>query len=78
MDLDSSSERSGIFSVACSNTAPPFEKQKRILNKMAEFVEIFIVFPQMLSILSWRNNWCHARVDGLEDDCICIIASICQ
>lgn len=45
---------------------------------MAEFVEIFVVFPQMLSVLSWRNDRCHAPVNSLEDDCICIIAPICQ
>ena len=77
-DLDSGGERSGIFSVARSNTAPPFEKQESILNEMAEFVEIFIVFPQMFSVLSWRNDRCHALISSLEDDCICIIAPICQ
>ena len=77
-NLDSGSERSGVFSVARSNTAPPFEKQESILNKMAEFIEIFIVFPQMCSVLSWRNDWRHALVNSLEDDGICIIAPICQ
>ena len=67
-DLDSGNERSGVFSVACSNTAPPFEK----------FVEIFIIFPQMLSILSRRNDWCHTLANSLQNDCICIIAPICQ
>ena len=77
-DLDSGGERSGVFSVACSNTAPPFEKQKSILDEMAEFVKIFVVFPQMFSVLSWWNDRCHALVNSLEDDCICIIAPICQ
>ena len=77
-DLDSSSERSGVFGVACSNTAPPFEKQESILNEMAEFVEIFVVFPQVFSALSWRNDRCHTLVNSLEDDSVCIIAAICQ
>ena len=77
-DLDSGGERSGIFSVARSNTAPPFEKQESILNEMAEFIEIFIIFPQMFSVLFWRNDRCHAFVNRLEDHCICIIATICQ
>lgn len=77
-DLDGGSERGGVFSVARSNTAPPFEKQESILNEMAELVEIFVVFPQMLSILSWRNDRCHALVNSLEDDCVCIIASVRQ
>lgn len=77
-DLDSSSERSGIFSVARSNTAPPFEKQESILNEMAEFIKIFVGFPQMLSVLFWWNDWCHALVNGIEDDRICITAPICQ
>jgi hypothetical protein len=68
-DMDSGSERSGIISVARSNTAPPFEKQESILHEMAEFVKIFVVFPQMFSVLSWRNDWCHA---------LCIIAPVCQ
>ena len=77
-DLDGGSERGGVFSVSRSNTAPPFEKQESILNEMAELVEIFVVFPQMLSILSWRNDRCHALVNSLEDDCVCIIASVRQ
>jgi hypothetical protein len=48
--LNSNSERSGILGIACSDTAPPFEKQKSIFNEMAELVEIFIVFPQMFTI----------------------------
>ncbi len=77
-DLDSGSKRRGIFSVARINTAPPFEKQESILNEMVEFVKIFVVFPQMFSVLSWRNGWCHALVNSIEDDRICIIAPICQ
>ena len=77
-NLNSSSKRSCIFGIARSNTAPPFEKQESILNEMAELVEIFVVFPQMLSILSWRNDRCHALVNSLEDDCVCIIASVRQ
>ena len=77
-NLDSSSERRGVFSVACSNTAPSFEKQERILNEMAEFVEMFVVFPQMFSVFSWRNDRYHSLVSSLEDDCVCIIAPICQ
>ena len=68
-DLDGNRKRSGIFSVARSNTTPPFEKQESILNEMAELVEILVVFPQMFSVLSWRNDWCHA---------LCIIAPVCQ
>ena len=76
-DLDSGSERSGVFSVARSNTAPPFEKQEGILNEVAEFVEMFIVFPQMFSALSWRNHRYHPLVSSFEKDCVCIIATIC-
>ena len=45
-DLDGGSERGGVFSVARSNTAPPFEKKESVLHEMAEFVEIFVVFPR--------------------------------
>ena len=45
---------------------------------MVEFVEIFVAFPQMFSVLSWQNDRCHAPISGLEDDCTCIIAPICQ
>lgn len=76
--MDSSSERSGVFCIARSNATPPFEKQESILNEMAEFVKIFVVFPQMFSVLSWRNDRCHTLVNSLEYDCICIIAPICQ
>ena len=76
--MDGGDKRSKIFSVARRNTAPSFEEQESILNEMAELVEIFVVFPQMLSILSWRNDRCHALVNSLEDDCVCIIASVRQ
>ena len=49
--MDSGSEGSGVFGVARSNTAPPFEKKESVLHEMAEFVEIFVVFPQMFSVL---------------------------
>ena len=65
-DLDSGGERRGVFGVARSNTTPPFEKQESILNEMAEFVKIFVIFPQMFSLLSWRNDWCHALVNGIR------------
>ena len=77
-DLDSGSERSGVFGVARSNTTPPFKKKESILNEMAEFVEIFVVFPQMFSVLSWWNDRRHALVNSLEDDRVCIIAPVCQ
>ena len=77
-DLDSGGERRGVFGVARSNTTPPFEKQESILNEMAEFVKIFVVFPQMFSVLSWRNDRRHALVGSLDNDWDCIIATICQ
>ena len=46
--------------------------------KEAEFVEIFIVFPQMFSVLPWRNDRYHALVNSLEYDCVCIISPVCQ
>ena len=77
-DLDGSNEGSCIFGVACSNTAPFFEKQEGVLNKMAEFVEIFVVFSLTFTVFSRRDDWCHAFVSSLFDDCVCIIAPICQ
>ena len=51
MDLDSGSERSGVFDVACSNTVPPFEKKESILNEM--------VVPELIKnrtgIRRWQN-----------------------
>ena len=76
--MDSSNERSGVFSIARSNASPPFEAQKSILDEMAEFVKIFVVIPQMFSVLSWWNDRRHALVSSLADDCICVIAPICQ
>ena len=39
---------------------------------------MFIVFPQMFSIFSWRNNRYHSQVSSLKEDCVCIIAPVCQ
>lgn len=43
-NLDSSGEGSGIFGVARSNAAPPFEKKKSVLNEMTKLIKIFAVF----------------------------------
>ena len=77
-DLDSGGEGSGVFGVARSDTAPFLEKQERILNEMAELVEIFVVFSQVLSVFPWRNDRYHALVNSLEYDCVCIISPVCQ
>lgn len=76
--MNSSNERSGVFCVTSCNTAPSFEKQESILDEMAEFVEIFVVFPQMFSVFLWWNDRYHSLVNGLEDNCVCIIAPVCQ
>ena len=43
-NLDSNDEGSDIFGVARSNAAPALEKKKSVLNEMAKFVKIFVVF----------------------------------
>ena len=43
-NLDSSDEGSDIFGVARGNAAPAFEEKKSVLNEMAKFVKIFVVF----------------------------------
>lgn len=35
---------------------------------MAELVEIFVIFSQMLSVLSWRNDRCHALINSLVEN----------
>ena len=77
-NLDSSSKRSSVFYVARSNSTPSFEKQKGILDEIAESAEIFFVFPQVLSVFLWRNDRYHPCIDSLENDCVCIVASVCQ
>ena len=76
--LDSSSKGSDVFCVASRNTAPSFEKQKCILNKMTEFVEIFVVFPLVFTILSRWNNRYHSLLRGFEKDCVRVIVPVCQ
>ena len=69
-NLNSGSERSDIFGVACSDTAPPFEKQESILNERSELVEILVIFPQMFTFFSWRNDRYHPFVNSFENDCV--------
>ncbi len=76
--LDSSNKGSDVLCVASRNTAPSFEEQKSILNKMTEFAEMFVVFPLVFTVLSRRNDRYHSLINRFEDDCVCIIASICQ
>lgn len=77
-DLNSGNEGSGVFCVACRNAAPPFEKKKRILNQMAELVEIFIIFPQMFTVFSWRNDRYHSLASSLKKNRARIIPTISQ
>jgi len=77
-DLDSGNEGSGVFSVARSNTAPSFEKQESILNEMAELVEMLVIFPQVFSVFSWWNDRYHFLINRFENDCVRIIAPVCQ
>ncbi len=69
-NLNSGSKRSGIFWVACSDTAPPFEKQESILNERSELVEILVIFPQMFTFFSWRNDRYHSFVNSFENGCV--------
>ena len=77
-NLDSRNKRSKIFCITCSSTAPSLEKQKSILNEMAEFVEIFIVFSLAFPVFSRRNDRNHSHLGGFEKDCVCVIAPVCQ
>ena len=45
---------------------------------MAELIKIFIVITQLFSILLWRDHWYHAGFNRLKNNCICIVAAICQ
>ena len=49
-NLDSSNERSSIFCVTGRKAEPTFEKQKNVLDKMTELVEIFVAFPLVFTI----------------------------
>ena len=77
-NLDSRNERSKIFCITCSSTAPSLEKQKSILDEMTEFVEIFIVFSLAFPVFSRRNDRNHSHLGGFEKDCVCVIAPVCQ
>ena len=66
-NLDSRNKRSKIFCITCSSTAPSLEKQKSILNEMAEFVEIFIVFSLVFPVFSRRNDRNHSHLGGFEE-----------
>ena len=61
-DLDGGGERRGFFGVASRNTAPSFEKEKSILNEMAEFVQIFIVSPLVFTVFSRSCRCCSPAV----------------
>ena len=77
-NLNSSNKRRDVFCITRSNTPPSFERQESILNKMAEFVKIFIVITQLFSIFLWRNYRCHAGFNSLENNRVCIVATTCQ
>jgi len=77
-DLDSAKERRGVFCVAGCDAAPPLDMQERILDQMAKFIEIFVIFSLYFSIFSWGNNGPHPLVFGLLHDGIAVIAPISQ
>lgn len=52
--------------------------QECVFDKMAEFVEIFVVFALDKAVLFWRYYWHHPLVFRLFKDDIAVVAAIRQ
>lgn len=70
-------EKKTEFFVYCCNTVSSSEERKSTFNEMAKFVEIVEIFA-VFSHLSWRMDRHHSFASSLENDCVCIIASVCR
>ena len=75
-NVDGGEERSGMFGVSGSNTAPTLEMQEGIFDQVAEFIQVAVVFALHLAILLGRNYDLHACCMRLTDDGIGIISTI--
>lgn len=52
--------------------------EEGIFYKVAQFVEILVVFALNNTIFLWRYNWLHALFFSLLKNRICVVAAIGQ
>lgn len=52
--------------------------QKRVFDKMAVAVNMFVIYPLFLSVFARRDHDAHALTLGLLDESITVIALVSQ
>ena len=75
-DMNGSEEGCGVFGVTGGDAAPSFEMEERVLDQVAEFVQIFVVRPGDFPVLLRRDDRAHALGLGLFKDCVRIVAFV--
>lgn len=77
-DLDSSYECVQGFGIASGDASPAFQRKESVLYEMAHFVEITVIVPLLNPIAFGRYDGFHAIFNGIRNDFIRIISTICQ
>jgi hypothetical protein len=76
--VNSSKERRRVFGVSCGDAAPTFEMKKSILDQVAQFVKVFVIFALFFTVfLRWNYNF-HTGCGCLGDDGIGVIPTVSQ
>ena len=76
--MHGSEEGVSAFGVAGCDAAPALEVQEGILDQVSCLVESLVIFPLLLAVAFGWNLYLHALFGGLGDDCVAVVAPICQ
>ena len=71
-------EGSGILGVSRGDAAPTFEVQEGIFDKMAQLIEVLVIFTLNLTVSLWRNDRLHALQERPFKDGVGVIAFVDQ
>ena len=77
-DLNESKESGSLFGIAGCDPPPTFEMQEGVLDQMAQFIEMLIVFSLKLSVLPWRNDRLYSLRKSLRNNGVGIVAAVGQ
>ena len=71
-------EGGGVFCVSCGDAAPSFQVQESVFDKVAKFVEIFIIRPLNDTVFLEGYDRLHVLVLRLINEGIAVVATIRQ
>ena len=76
--MHGSEEGVSTFGIAGCDAAPAFELQECVFDEVSCLVESLVIFPLFLTVSFGWNLYFHALLSSLSDDCVAVIAPVCQ